>query len=92
MVTDVVVLVAAVAMLLFVFYWSGRYGSRGRSTGTSLRRGPNSHTTSRGRPKMAYTTRGEAVARAQLLTKRDGASMSVYQCGTCSKWHVGHDK
>ncbi|HEY5265494.1 MAG TPA: hypothetical protein VIJ40_01645 [Acidimicrobiales bacterium] len=90
--TDVVVLLAAVALLFFIFYWSGRYGSRSRGSGTSLRRGPRSHTTSRGRPKMAYATRDEAAARARVLTKRDGAPMNVYQCGTCAKWHVGHEK
>lgn len=89
---DIVVLTAAVALLLFVFYWSGRYGSRGRDAGTSLRRGPRSHTTMTGRPKKAYATRDEADAQARLLTKRDGAPMNAYQCGTCAKWHVGHVK
>jgi hypothetical protein len=89
-VTDVVVLAVAVALLLFVFYWSGRYGNRRRGEGTSLRRGPRSHTTSNGRPKKSYATRDAAAARAQALTKRDGVPMSVYQCDTCSKWHVGH--
>ena len=89
---DIVVLLVAVALLLSVLHWSGRYGSRGRGAGTSLRRGPRSHTTSRGQPKRAYTTRDEAVARARLITKRDGTPMSVYQCGVCAKWHVGHER
>ena len=88
---SIIVLFAAVALLYFVFRWSGRYGGRGRGRGTSLRRGPRSHTTSRGRPKMAYQTRAEAEARARQLVKRDGARMSVYQCDSCAKWHVGHD-
>jgi hypothetical protein len=89
---DIVVLLAAVALLCFVFYLSGRYGSRNRGAGTSLRRGPRSHTTRNGRPKKAYATRGEADAQARLLTKRDGAPMNVYQCDSCAKWHVGHVK
>lgn len=86
----VVVLLAAVAILGFVFYWSGRYGGRGKATGTSLRRGPRAHTTARGRPKVGYDRREDAAARARLLSKRDGASMNVYQCSVCGKWHVGH--
>ena len=90
--STVAVLLVAVALITFVLYWSSRYGVRGRSAGTSLRRGPSAHTTLTGRPKIAYTTRDEATARARLLTKRDGAPMSVYQCGTCAKWHVGHER
>ena len=92
MMLDIGVLLGAVALLFFVLYWSGRYGNRGRGAGTSLRRGPRSHTTARGRPKRVYSTRDEAVARARMMTKRDGAPMSVYQCGECAKWHVGHEK
>ena len=88
--TTSVVLLVAVAVLVLVFYWSGRYGGRGRGTGTSLHRGPRAHTTSKGRPKVAYAKREEAEAHARLLSKRDGAPMSVYRCGTCTKWHVGH--
>jgi len=91
-VTTVGVLIGALALIVLVLFWSGRYGRRGRGSGTSLRRGPNAHTTQKGRPKMAYATRAEATARARLLTQRDGASMGVYQCATCAKWHVGHDK
>lgn len=87
---SIVVLFVAVALLYLVFNWSGRYGGRGRG-GTSLRRGPRAHTTSRGRPKMAYQNRADAEARALQLTKRDGARMSVYQCDSCAKWHIGHD-
>ena len=86
------VLLAAVALIALVLYWSSRYGVRGRSAGTSLRRGPGAHTTSTGRPKISYATRDEAVASARLLTARKGAPMSVYQCGTCAKWHVGHER
>jgi nitrogen fixation-related uncharacterized protein len=86
----VVVLVAAVALLILVFFWSGRYGDPKRSAGTSLRRGAHAHTTRNGRPKKAYASRDEAEKSARLLTKRDDAPMSVYQCGTCAKWHVGH--
>ncbi len=88
----VAVLVVAVAILIFVFYWSGRYGGRGTVTGTSLRRGPRAHTTSRGRPKVGYEKREEAEVHARLLSKRDGVLMNVYQCGECAKWHVGHGR
>ncbi len=87
----VIVLVVAIAIVAFVFYWSGRYGGRGKP-GTSLRRGPRSHTTARGRPKVGYDRREDAEARARLLSKRDGAPMNVYQCAVCAKWHVGHNK
>jgi hypothetical protein len=87
--TTVVVLVAVVAVLFFVFYWSGRYGDTKRSSGTSLRRGANAHTTRNGRPKKAYATRDEAMAHTQS-TRRNEAPMSAYKCGTCDKWHVGH--
>ena len=86
------VLVIAVALVVFVLRWSSRHGDRRRGSGTSLRRGASAHTTSRGQPKKAYTTREAAMARAQVLTRRDGAAMGVYQCPTCGKWHVGHDK
>jgi nitrogen fixation-related uncharacterized protein len=89
--TTVGVLVAVVALLILVFYWSGRYGDPKRSAGTSLRRGTHAHTTLNGRPKKAYANRDDAEARARSLTKRDGAPMGVYQCGTCAKWHVGHE-
>lgn len=86
------VLVFAVALVGLVMFWSSRHGDRRRGSGTSLRRGPNSHTTSRGQPKKGYATRDEAATRARALAGRDGAAMGVYQCATCSKWHVGHDK
>jgi len=85
------VLLAGVALLIFVFYWSGRYGDRTRGVGTSLRRGPAAHTTMVGRPKIAYETRDEAETHARSLMKRERAPMSVYRCGTCAKWHVGHE-
>ena len=90
--TTVTALLVAVALLILVFYWSGRYGGRGRTGGTSLQRGPRAHTTSRGRPKMAYAKREEAEVRARQLTVRDGALMNAYRCDTCAKWHVGHVK
>lgn len=92
MVTTVGVLIIAVAMVALVLYWSGRYGGRGRTGGTSLRRSPRAHVTSEGRAKMAYAKREEAEARARLLAKRDGVPMNVYRCDTCAKWHVGHAK
>lgn len=85
------VLVIAVALLTFVLYWSGRHGDAKRGQGTSLRRGRNAHTTSRGRAKKGFVTREEALVSARRLTNRDGAPMSVYQCSTCARWHVGHD-
>jgi hypothetical protein len=84
------VLVAVVAVLAFVFYWSGRYGDPKRSSGTSLHRGVSAHRTRNGRPKKSYASRDEAQAQARLMTKRDGATISAYKCGTCDKWHVGH--
>ena len=86
----VVVLVAVVGVLAFVFYWSGRYGDSKRNSGTSLKRGASAHTTRNGRPKKAYATREEAQAQVQRSRQRDGESMSAYKCGTCDKWHVGH--
>jgi hypothetical protein len=85
------VLFVGVALLIIVFYWSSRYGDRTRGSGTSLRRGPGAHTTLIGRPKVAYETRDEAEARARSLMKHEGAPMSVYRCGVCAKWHVGHE-
>jgi hypothetical protein len=85
-----VVLVAVVAVLVFVFYWSGRYGDTKRSSGTSLHRGASAHTTRNGRAKKAYASREEAQVQARAMTKRDGATMSAYKCGTCDKWHLGH--
>ena len=90
--STVVVLLVAVALIAFVLYWSSRYGVRGRGAGTSLQRGPGAHTTSIGRPKISYATRDEAAASARLLMARDGVPMSVYRCGTCAKWHVGHER
>jgi len=83
------VLVAVVAVLVFVFYWSGRYGDTKRSSGTSLQRGASAHTTRNGRPKKAYATRDEAVAQARS-SRRDAAPMSAYKCAQCDKWHIGH--
>jgi hypothetical protein len=85
-----VVLVAVVAVLVFVFYWSGRYGDAKRSSGTSLHRGASAHTTRNGRAKKAYASREDAQAQARAMTKRDGVTMSAYKCGTCDKWHLGH--
>jgi hypothetical protein len=87
--TEVVVLVAVVALLAFVFYWSGRYGDRNRSKETSLRRGPSAHTTARGRAKKAYGTRHEAEVAAQSQAQH-GSAMSAYRCDSCGKWHLGH--
>ena len=84
------VLVAVVAVLVFVFYWSGRYGDTKRSSGTSLHRGASAHTTRNGRAKKAYANRDEAQTQARLMTARNGATMSAYRCGTCDKWHIGH--
>ncbi|HUX04482.1 MAG TPA: hypothetical protein VMV53_06190 [Acidimicrobiales bacterium] len=88
--TTLGVLLVAVALLVAVFYWSGRYGGRGRERTISLRRTRASHVTSRGRPKVAYAKRADAEVQARFLAARDGASMDVYRCPTCSKWHVGH--
>jgi hypothetical protein len=88
--STVVVLVAVVAVLVFVFYWSGRHGDPKRNAGTSLKRGASAHTTRNGRPKKAYESREIAEAQARSMSNREGGSMSAYKCGTCDKWHVGH--
>ena len=88
--TTLVVLIIAVGAVAAVLNWSGRYGGRHRG-GTSLRRGPRSHTGARGRAKVGYPTREAALAQARRLS-RDGSSMGVYQCDTCARWHVGHAK
>jgi hypothetical protein len=85
-----VVLLIAVAAVIFVFYWSGRFGDRRRSSGTSLRRGSHAHTTSRGRAKKGFATREDAVASAQSMSKNGGDQLSAYRCDTCGKWHLGH--
>lgn len=89
-VTSVVVLLAAVGLLVFVFYWTGRHGGRRGPAGTSLRRGPRAHTTARGQPKRSYASREDAEAQSRKVSGRDGTPMSVYRCDTCGKWHVGH--
>lgn len=89
--STVAVLVVAVALVLLVLRWSGRYGDQRRGAGTSLRRGSHAHTTATDQPKESFATRDEAAERAQLLTIRDGVPMNVYQCERCGKWHLGHD-
>jgi hypothetical protein len=86
----VVVLVVVAALVSLVFFWSGRYGDKNRNKGTSLKRGPRAHTTQRGQPKKGYATRSDAETHAHQQARRDGSSMDVYRCDTCSKWHVGH--
>jgi hypothetical protein len=88
-VTEFIVLAAVVGLLAFVLYWSGRYGDRNRSKGTSLRRGPSAHTTTTGQAKRAYATRHDADLAAQAQSKR-GAVLSAYRCSTCGEWHLGH--
>ncbi len=90
MVSDVAVLAVVAAVVGLVLYWSGRYGDRRRSTGTSLRRGPHAHVNSRGRPKRAYASRELAEAEARRLTTRGGSPVNAYRCNSCTKWHVGH--
>jgi hypothetical protein len=85
-----VVLVIAVVAVIIVFYWSGRFGDRRRGSGTSLRRGSHSHTTSRGQAKKGFSTREEALASAKSVSKRGGDELSAYRCDTCGKWHLGH--
>ncbi len=92
MMATVGVLIIAVTLLILVLFWSGRYGGKNRTSGTSLHRSPRAHITSKGRAKKGYAKREDAESRAQFLKKRDGVPMSVYRCDTCSKWHVGHAK
>jgi hypothetical protein len=87
--SSVVVLAIAIAVVLLVLYWSGRYGGRGRA-GTSLHRGPGAHTTAKGRPKKGYSDRAQAEAQANALSTRDGVAMNAYQCAQCRQWHIGH--
>jgi hypothetical protein len=84
-----VVLVIAVVAVIAVFYWSGRFGDRRRGSGTSLRRGPHAHTTSRGQAKKAFASRDDALSSAQSMSKRGGDQLSAYRCDTCGKWHLG---
>ncbi len=87
----VIIVVAVLAALVsLVFYWSGRYGDPNRSKGTSLKRGPRSHTTQRGQPKKGYASRSDAEAQAQRQAAHGAAPMGVYKCDTCAKWHLGH--
>lgn len=86
----VVALVLTVAVVVFVLYWSGRHGDPNRNSGTSLRRRARSHTTARGRAKVAYASRDAAEASVQKMTRRGSAPLSVYRCDTCAKWHIGH--
>jgi hypothetical protein len=90
--TTVIVLLAALALIVLVLYWSTRHGVGARDAGISLKRGRSSHTTMTGRPKVPYATRDEAAAIARRLAARDGVTMSVYRCPTCARWHVGHDR
>lgn len=85
-----VVLLIAVAAVLFVLYWSGRFGDRRRNSGTSLRRGSHAHTTSRGEAKKGFASREDAVASAKSMSKSGGDQLGAYRCDTCGKWHLGH--
>lgn len=88
--STLLVLVAAIVLLGLVFFWSGRFGGKGRIGGTSLRRGPRAHTLSNGQPKKSFANKTDAESRSRILQSRDGSPMSVYQCDTCAKWHIGH--
>jgi hypothetical protein len=85
-----VVLVIAMVAVAFVLYWSGRFGDRRRSSGTSLRRGSHAHTTSRGQAKKGFASREDAMASARSMSKRGADQLSAYRCDTCGKWHLGH--
>ena len=85
------VLVFALVLVGIVLYWSSHFGGRGVK-GVSLKRSANAHTTARGTPKRGFETRTAAEAEAQKLAQRNGVPMNVYQCSTCSKWHLGHSK
>ncbi|MCU1363909.1 MAG: hypothetical protein JWM55_1737 [Acidimicrobiaceae bacterium] len=86
----VIVVIIFAALVSLVFYWSSRYGDANRSRGTSLKRGPHAHTTTRGQPKKGYASKSDAEFQAHKLATRDGAPRDVYKCATCTKWHVGH--
>lgn len=42
--------------------------------------------------KVRHATMGDATVHADNLHKKDGHRYSVYQCGFCGGYHVGHDK
>ena len=89
MIDWLIVLVAAGAVVA-VMRTSSRLGGRHRVGDVSLRRGPRAHTTSRGRPKVAFASRDDALAKARADSPRQGSRLSAYQCDECGKWHLGH--
>jgi hypothetical protein len=83
-------LLAAIAVLvLWVWWFSGKYGGRHRG-GRSIRRGANSHFTVDGHAKKGYSNREDALAEVARIHFKDGAAMGAYQCAQCKSWHVGH--
>jgi len=82
----VLVLVALAIVFVVWMLWSDR------PSGTTIQRGAASHVNADGSAKKGYASQAEAQAQAERLHEKDGATMSVYQCGSCPKWHVGHAK
>ena len=87
LVIAVVVAVIVVLGIVGLRAWSSHGG-----TTTNVKRGLNPHVNSDGRPKRGYVSKAAASAQAARLSAKDGARVGVYQCGSCSQWHVGHSK
>ena len=84
-----VLLAAIAALVLWVWWFSGKYGGRHRG-GRSIRRGANSHFTVDGHAKKGYASREGALAEVARIHHKDEADMGAYQCAQCKSWHVGH--
>ena len=54
----------------------------------SVVRGPGSHFTSDGRPKLALKTRREAKAAAKRARSAHGTGFRIYRCAECPGWHL----
>jgi hypothetical protein len=84
-VTQIVLVVAACALLLW-FFLSGD----STDAATEVRRGANSHVNRDGRPKVGYRSEGDASQAAWSFEADTGERMSVYRCASCPDWHIGH--
>lgn len=64
-------------------------GTRSAVEGAGVHRGANSHWTSKGVAKKAFSSGLLAEKRAAELRSSDGHPMSAYRCADCRQWHVG---
>jgi hypothetical protein len=91
--TAIVLLVFFAIVVFFVVHAFGESADHVLTKeGSVVPRTISSHVNSDGSPKIGYSSSAAAARAAILLTKKDGATMGVYQCGTCPSWHVGHSK